>query len=188
MGRSVAGEMAARTASVNVKALNAERLGRAQARMREADLPAALLFDPANTRYVACDGQFLVANLHCSYRWALVFADDDPILWDGADQMHVSRSRWDGDIRKASGFTFFGSGPNSRRDARTAIAEVVAELRARGLEREPLGVDRAETVAFLELAAQGIAVVDAVPILEDCARGEDTPRARNPPRERAVGR
>lgn len=65
---------------MDVKALNAERLARAQAGMRAAGLPAALLFDPANVRYVTCDGQFLVASLHCSYRWALVFAEHEPIL------------------------------------------------------------------------------------------------------------
>jgi len=152
--------------SVDAKALGAERLARAQTGMRAAGLPSALLFDPANVRYVACDGPSLVFNLHCSYRWALVFAEHDPILWDGSEEMHVSRSRWDGDIREASSFSFFGSGPNSRRDARTAIAEVVCELEARGLQHEPLGVDRAEAVAFIELAARGMWVVDAAPVLE----------------------
>jgi Xaa-Pro dipeptidase len=63
----------------------------------------------------------------------LLFAEHDPILWDGADQMQVSRSRWDGDLREAANFTFFGSGPNSRRDAGTAVAAVYAELEERGL-------------------------------------------------------
>jgi Xaa-Pro dipeptidase len=159
---------------VDVPALHAGRLQRAQASMRAAGLPAALLFDPANVRYVTCDGQFLVFSMHCSNRWALVFAHDDPILWEGADQMHVSRSRWDGDIREATGFTFFGAGPNSRRDAARAIDEVVSELRARGLQREPLAVDRVEAVAFVELAARGIQVVDAIPALET-ARAVKTP-------------
>jgi Xaa-Pro dipeptidase len=159
---------------VDVKSLTAERLARAQAGMREAGLPAALLFDPPNVRYVTCDGQYLVNNLHCSFRWALVFAEDEPILWDSNDQIPISRSRWDGDIRKASVFTFFGSGPNSRRDAGVAVAEVIAELEARGLQREPLGVDRTEAVAFLELIARGVDVVDAVPALET-ARAVKTP-------------
>lgn len=159
---------------VDIRVLQAERLERAQAGMRAAGLPAALLFDPANVRYVTCDGQFLVFNLHCSYRWALVPAEGDPVLWEGADELHVSRSRWGGDIREASGFTFFGSGPNSRRDAAAAIDEVVSELAARGLRQEPLAVDRVEAVAFLELAARGIEVVDAVPVLET-ARAVKTP-------------
>lgn len=51
---------------VDVHALNRQRLERAQAALRASDLPAAVLFDPANVRYVTCHGQFLVANLHCS--------------------------------------------------------------------------------------------------------------------------
>lgn len=160
--------------SVDVKALSAERLARAQRGMKAAGLSSALLFDPANVRYVTCDGPSLVFNLHCSYRWALVFAEHDPILWDGTDEMRVSRSRWDGEIREASSFTFFGSGPNTSRDAGTAIAEVILELQARGLQHEPLGVDRAEAVVFVELAARGISVADAVPVLET-ARAVKTP-------------
>ena len=170
--------------SVDVRALSSERLARVQTSMRAAGLAAALLFDPANVRYGTCDGPSLVFNLHCSYRWALVFAEHDPILWDGTEEMHVSRSRWDGEIREAVGFTFFGSGPNSRRDARTAIAEVVWELEARGLQHEPLGVDRAEAVAFIELTARGITVVDAVPVFET-ARAVKTPRELDIHRENA---
>lgn len=160
--------------SVDAETLSAGRLARAQSSMRAAGLPSALLFDPANVRYVTCDGPSLVFNLHVSYRWALVFAEHDPILWEGADEMHVSRSRWDGEIREASSFTFFGSGLNSRRNVGTAIDEVVCELEARGLRREPLGVDRAEAVVFVELAARGMSVVDAAPALET-ARAVKTP-------------
>ena len=170
-----------RPAPLDVRVLNTERLGRAQATMRAAGLPAALLFDPGNVRYVTCDGQHLVFNQHCAFRWALVFADDEPILWEGPDEKHVSRSRWGGEIRDASGFSYFGSGADSRRDARAAIGEVVSELEARGLQRAPLGVDRAEAVAFLELAAHGVKIVDAAPILE-------TARAVKTPLELAVHR
>jgi hypothetical protein len=48
--------------AIDVRALNAERLSRAQAGMKAAGLPAALLFDPANVCNTTCDGQFLVAT------------------------------------------------------------------------------------------------------------------------------
>lgn len=159
---------------VDEGALAAQRLARAQRSLRDAGLAAALLFDPANVRYATCDGPSLVFNLHCSYRWALVFAEHDPILWEGPDEMRVTRSRWAGDIREATGFTFFGSGSNSRRNARAAIAEIVGELDARGLRDESLGVDRADAVVFIELADRGISIVDAVPVLET-ARAVKTP-------------
>lgn len=153
--------------TVDVPALNAERLARAQASLGAAGIAAAVLFDPGNVRYATCDGPFLVANLHCSYRWALVFAESPPVLWESAEAMHVARERWPGgDIRPAHAFTFFGSGPNSAADAATAMAAVDDELRSRGLGDAPLGVDRAETVVFLALAALGRRVVDAVPAIE----------------------
>lgn len=167
---------------VDLGRLHAERLDRARAALRSADLPAAVLFDPGNVRYVTCDGPFLVANLHCSYRWALVFADHDPILWESVEALHVARERWpSGDVRPAAGFTFFGSGPNSAHHALGAMTEVEDELRAHGLAGEPLGIDRAEAVVFLALARLGCRLVDAVPVIE-------TTRAVKTPTELAVHR
>ncbi|MEJ2889648.1 M24 family metallopeptidase [Actinomycetospora aeridis] len=161
--------------TVDLPALNAERLARAQASLAAAGIAVAVLFDPGNVRYVTCDGPFLVANLHCSYRWALVFAESDPVLWESTEAMHVARERWpDGDIRPAHAFTFFGSGPKTAADAAVAMAEVDDELRARGLADAPLGVDRAETVVFLALAGLGRRVVDAVPAIES-ARAVKSP-------------
>lgn len=161
-------------AAIDVADLNRGRLARAQTAMRANGLAAAVLFDPANVRYVTCDGNFLVANLHCSYRMALVFAEHPPILWESEEVIHVMRQRWDGDIRPLNGFTYFGSGPNTAADARASLGEVRDELAARGLWGEPLGVDRTEAVAFLALAKMGLRITDAVPTLE-VARAVKTP-------------
>lgn len=161
-------------AGIDVHELNAQRLARAQLAMRQAGLAAALVLDPANVRSVTCDGQFLVANLHCSYRMALVFAEHPPILWESVETIHVIEQRWHGEVRPLNGFTFFGSGPSSAADAATALGEVRDELAARGLLDEPLGVDRAEAVVFITLAQMGITVTDAVPVLET-ARAVKTP-------------
>ena len=55
------------------------------------------------------------------------------------------------------------------------------DLEVRGLQHEPLGIDRVEAVAFLELAARGVDVVDAVPVIE-------TARALKTPLELAIHR
>ncbi|MDD7967852.1 M24 family metallopeptidase [Actinomycetospora lemnae] len=151
---------------VDLRELGAERLARAQASLRAHDLPAALLFDPGNVRYVTSDGSYLVANLHVSYRWALAFAEHAPILWEPAESIPLARSRFDGEVRPTTSFTFFGSGDRSGEHARTAMTEVRDELRARGLADAPLGIDRAESVVFLALADLGVRVVDAVGALE----------------------
>ncbi|WP_162564409.1 MULTISPECIES: Xaa-Pro peptidase family protein [Microbacterium] len=160
--------------AVDLDALNAERLERAKAGLRTAGIAAALLFDPANVRYATCDGQSIVFNLHDPFRWALVFAEDEPILWESYDEMRITRSRWTGDMREAHGFGYFGSGPDSTEDARIAMDEVYAELSSRGLLGEPLGIDRANAVVFLELQRRGIKLVNASPALE-VARAVKTP-------------
>jgi Xaa-Pro dipeptidase len=152
--------------SVDVRELGAQRLARAQEALREHDLPAAVLFDPADVRYVTCDGSYLVANLHCSYRWALVFAEHDPILWEPTESIGLARERFAGEIRPTTSFTFFGSGDHSAEHARAAMAEVHDELRVRGVADGPVGIDRAEAVVFLALAGLGVRLVDATPVLE----------------------
>jgi Xaa-Pro dipeptidase len=154
------------TLEVDVAALGAGRRARARAALREHGLAAALVFDPANVRYATCDGSYLVANLHCSYRWALVFAEHEPILWEPSESIPLARTRFDGEVRPTTSFTFFGSGDRSAEQARAAMAEVRDALRERGLDGEPLGVDRAESVVFFALAALGVALVDAAPVLE----------------------
>jgi Xaa-Pro aminopeptidase len=154
------------TLDVDVGALGAGRRARARAALREQGLAAALVFDPANVRYVTCDGSYLVANLHCSYRWALVFAEHDPILWEPLESIPLARSRFDGEIRPTTSFTFFGSGDRSAAQARAAMGEVCDALRERGLAGEPLGIDRAESVVFFALAELGARLVDAVGVLE----------------------
>lgn len=159
---------------VDIHALNAERLASAKASLRRAGIAAVLLFDPANVRYATCDGLSVVFNLHAPFRWALVFAEDEPILWESRDEMRITRGRWLGEMREAHGFGYFGSGPDTLDDARIAMDQVYAELSARGLLSEPLGVDRADAVVFLALQQRGITIVNASPALET-ARAVKTP-------------
>ncbi len=133
-----------------------------------------MLFDPANVRYATCDGQFLITNLHCSIRMALVFAEHPSILWESEETMHVIHDRWDGDTRPLNAFTFFGSGSNTATDAAATMNEVRDALADHGLLDQPLGIDRAEAVVFLTLARMGITLVDAAPALE-AARAVKTP-------------
>jgi len=154
--------------------LHRDRLARTQEQLRRHQLPAVLLCDPLNVRYATVEGPFTVFNLHHTFRWALVPADAPPVLWEYAHALHVTADRWDGDVRPAGSWTFFGSGGNDVSDATRFAAEVVAELADRGLAGEPLGVDRLETLGHLALAGAGVRLVDAQPALER-ARAVKTP-------------
>jgi len=153
--------------------LRAERLERAQAGLRESGLAAALLFDPNNVRYAVSIGVAVVENLHTPSRWALVPAEGAPILWEYEDALHLAADRFGGEVRPAAGWTFFGSGSNSARDAAAFAIEVDDVLRGLGIRGERLGIDRLSAVAFLALQEAGIALADAQAVIEE-ARGIKT--------------
>ncbi len=154
--------------------MHRDRLARTRQVLREHQLPAVLLCDPINVRYATVSGPFPVFNLHNTFRWALVLAESEPVVWEYPHTMRLTAQHWDGDLRPARSWTFFGSGSTSEREAAGFAAEVAAELAARGLAGEPLGVDRLETLGHLALGSAGVRLVDAQPALER-ARAVKTP-------------
>src|SRR5688572_3043117 len=151
-----------------------ERLERARAALIEHGLAAALLFDPNNVRYAASIGVAVVENLHVPSRWLLMTADGACVLWEYEDAFHLAQERYDGEVRPAHGWTFFGSGSNSAANAQAFAAEVVDTLKSLGIHGERLGVDRVSTVAFLALQHEGLSLVDAQGVIEE-ARAIKTP-------------
>lgn len=136
------------------------RLERAREQLRRQGIAAALLFDPDNVRYTTTIGVATVWNLHAADRWALVPVDSDPVLWEYPPALHVTAGRI-ADIRRAPGFRPFGSGSLAAEHARAFAAEIVAELRARGLMGERIAIDRLDAIAFLALTEAGVRIVDA---------------------------
>lgn len=154
-------------AAVDEDRMHRDRLARTRLMLREHQLSAALLFDPLNVRYSVTAGPFPIFNMHNTFRWALVPVESEVVLWEYPHAMHITAARWAGDLRKAQGWTFFGSGRHSGRDATLFAADIVRELRSRGLADDRIGVDRLETVAHLALEQAGVRVADAQPALEE---------------------
>ncbi len=144
-----------------------ERLERAQSGLRTHGLAAALLFDPNNVRYAGSIGVAVVENLHVPSRWLLLPADGVPILWEYEDAFHLAEDRYVGEVRRAPGWTFFGSGTNSADNAKVFALEIADALREFGLKGERLGVDRTSAVAFLALQECGLVVADAQGAIEE---------------------
>jgi Xaa-Pro dipeptidase len=144
-----------------------ERLERARAGLVDHGLAAALLFDPNNVRYAASIGVAVVENLHVPSRWLLLTAEGPAILWEYEDAFHLAAERFDGEVRQAPGWTFFGSGSNSAGNARTFACEIVDTLKSLGLSGEPLGVDRLSAVAFLALQDESVVIADAQGAIEE---------------------
>src|SRR5215469_13149295 len=126
--------------------LRSYRLARAQEALRSTECGAFLLFDFYNIRY------------------ALLFRDRDPILWDfgSAVRHHKLYSPWLPDSNWRPGFLGFrGAVAPDAGLMRDAVGEIVAELRAAGVDGAPLGIDIVEPPFLFELSRQGISVQDA---------------------------
>jgi Xaa-Pro aminopeptidase len=148
--------------------MHRERLERARRGLRKHGLAVALLFDPMNVRYVAYPGMSPVFNLHFSARWALVPVESRPVIWEyDCFVVNGAPPYWDGEVRAAPDWQFFGSGLNTERDSRAFAAEIGDVLRERGLSGERIGVDRLEAAGYVALAAAGIGIVDAQPAIEE---------------------
>src|SRR5271170_6472505 len=139
------------------------RLGRARAALRASDCGAFLLFDFYNIRYTTQTwiGGALGDKM---IRYALVFRDRDPILWDfgSAVRHHRLYSTWLPEENWRAGFLGFRGAvaPEAglMRDAVTEIRSLLAEA---GVLGEPLGIDIVEPPFLFELERQGITVADA---------------------------
>jgi Xaa-Pro aminopeptidase len=152
---------------VDFDRLRRHRLGRAKEALAKSDLGALLLFDPNNLRYVTSTA-IGTWERDKNIRFALLFREDDPILWDfgSAAKHHQLYCPW---LPESSWRAWVppmrGAMPDST-GIPDALAELIAgELRERGLENEPIGVDVADMTTILALGRQGIHLTDSQPVM-----------------------
>jgi Xaa-Pro aminopeptidase len=152
---------------IDFERLRRERLERAQSALRESDLGALLLFDPNNIRYVTSThiGEWARDK---NARYALLPREGDPILWDfGSASKHhklyapwLPESSWRAGVTPMRGAMDFTTGVPQALGARIA-----QELKERGLEREPLGIDNTDMLTLRALDDHGIATTDAQQVM-----------------------
>jgi Xaa-Pro aminopeptidase len=152
---------------VDFDRLRRERRERAQAALRDSDLGALLLFDPNNIRYVTSThiGEWARDK---NARYVLLPRDGDPILWDfGSASKHhklyapwLPETSWRAGVTPMRGAMDFGTGVPQ------ALANRIEhELRERGLQGEPLGIDNADMLTLRALADKGIHTTDAQKVM-----------------------
>ncbi|MFZ0165392.1 MAG: hypothetical protein WAL12_17555, partial [Trebonia sp.] len=134
--------------------LRSYRLARAQEALRTTECGAFLLFDFYNIRYTTQTwiGGALGDKM---IRYALLFRDRDPILWDfgSAVRHHKLYSPWLPDSNWRPGFLGFrGAVAPDAGLMRDAVTEIVSELRAAGVDGAPLGIDIVEPPFLFELS------------------------------------
>lgn len=137
-----------------------ERLARSQAMMKKYGIAAGLLFKGDNMRYVTG-----VRGVMFFERYALAFAEDDPIVYEIGDTLTHQRrhctwikpENW----RYSIPLYWGQCGPAAARaQAKKWAAGIVADLRDRGLHKEKLGVDMIDGYRAQALREAGVETVD----------------------------
>jgi Xaa-Pro aminopeptidase len=148
---------------VDFARLRAYRLARAQEALAATECGAFLLFDFYNIRYTTQTwiGGALGDKM---IRYALVFRDRDPVLWDfgSAVRHHQLYSPWLPQENSRPGFLGFrGAVAPEAGLMRDAVTEIKGLLQEAGVAGLPLGIDIVEPPFLFELQRQGITVADA---------------------------
>jgi len=171
---------------VNFEKLRGDRLARAKAALEASDLGALLLFDPNNIRYTTSThiGEWARDK---NARFVLLPRGSDPILWDfgSAARHHRLYAPWLPEDSFQAGVTpMRGAMPDETGIPDQMAERIAQELRARGLQNDPVGIDMTDMVALhalhraeintadgsqVMLAAREIKTAEEVQLLEHAA-------------------
>jgi Xaa-Pro aminopeptidase len=149
--------------AIDLPRLRSERLDRLQAAMRKRGIAACLLTQPMNVRYATGTAIMTVYGLGYFFRCALVFAEGQPILFEHANSMHLTTPILD-DVRPMLWDWEF-SGDNAIPWAHEWALEIRDAFRERGVENEPIVLDRLTTPGFLALQELGLELIDSGPVM-----------------------
>ena len=157
---------------VDFDRLRRYRLGRAKAGLADSDLGALLLFDPNNLRYVTSTA-IGTWERDKNIRFALLFREDDPILWDfgSAARHHQLYCPWLPETSWRAWVPPMRGAMPDQTGIPDALGDLIfRELQERGLEREPLGVDVADMTTVLALNRKGLQLADSQPVMLEARR------------------
>lgn len=148
--------------TVDVKRLRQERLRRLQAEIARAELGALILFDPLNVRYalgVRTNEIFALRNK--AFHVALVAQEGRPILYraSGLEPPVIDGTA---EPRELHQFESWIAGSYRGEATRRWAKIMVDALKELGIESERIGLDGADAVTLQSLAAEGVAVEDAL--------------------------
>jgi Xaa-Pro aminopeptidase len=152
---------------VDFDSLRRDRLARAKAALEASPLGALLLFDPNNIRYVTSThiGEWARDK---NARYVLLPRGHDPILWDfgSAARHHKLYAPWLPDTSFQAGVTpMRGAMPDETGIPDLLGRRIAGELRERGLEDEPVGIDVTDMVALNALQRAGVHTTDGSQVM-----------------------
>jgi Xaa-Pro aminopeptidase len=157
---------------VDFDRLRTHRLARAKAALAASELGCLLLFDPNNLRYVTSTA-IGTWERDKNIRFALVFREDDPILWDfgSAARHHQLYCPW----LPESSWRAWVSPMRGAMPDETGVPDALAdliwqELHERGLDTEPVGMDVPDMTTLLALQRKGLEIGDSQPVMLQARR------------------
>jgi Xaa-Pro aminopeptidase len=152
---------------VDFDRLRRTRLERTKASLEASELGSLLLFDPNNLRYVTSTA-IGTWERDKNIRFALVPRAGDPILWDfgSAARHHQLYCPW---LPESSWRAWVppmrGAMPDQTGVPDALAVMVLEELRERGLDADPVGLDVPDMTTLLALQRHGIEVADSQPVM-----------------------
>ena len=148
--------------------LRRERLDRARKLLKQSEMGALLCFDMNNVRYLTATHIGTWAQDKAN-RFTLLPQDDAPILWDfgSAAKHHQLYAPWLGERSRAGISLLRGAMSPEMGRAEDVANKIWVELKERGLEKEPVGVDIAEVPVLFALQKKGLTIVDGQQLMSD---------------------
>ncbi len=145
--------------------IQAYRLARIKAQLIANDCAAIVLFDPVNLRYATGTRNMQVWTMHNICRYAVVFANDETVLFELPSSSHLAVDLID-DIRPALTTDFMAVGQRVEEMGRRWAASMISLLREKGIARNQLAIDRADLALVHESQKQSLQLIAGQPIIE----------------------
>lgn len=158
---------------INFPRLRQERLIKTQEAMKKYGIAACLLTRPENIRYVT--GIRGAGEFAPQLRYALAFAEDDPIMFELGDTLAHNKVHctWIKPENWRYSFCWLGGvcGQDATRaEAKKWAAALVKELKKKGVDKEKLGVDAIDETGKQALSEAGIETAGVMPALREARR------------------
>ena len=147
------------------KQIQQYRLHQVKRRLVEADCAAIVLFDPVQIRYATGTRNMQVWTMHNNCRYAVIFADSDPVLFELSSSAHLSE-RFVRDIRPALTTDFMAVGNRGVEMGRRWAQSMISLLAENGIAEKKLAIDRADLIMHNESQRLGLELVEGQSIME----------------------
>jgi Xaa-Pro aminopeptidase len=148
--------------------LRRERLARIKGLLAKSEMGSVLCFDMNNVRYITATHIGTWAQDKIS-RFTLLAQGAEPILWDfgSAAKHHRLNCPWLGERSRAGIPLMRGAMSPEMGRSEDVARKIRVELEARGLHKEPVGVDVVELPVLFALQKEGLKVVDGQQLMSD---------------------